>query len=286
MASNVRLNRLNKELADLEKDPPPGIVCYPVEDDITQLESYIKGPPDSPYEKGLFQLEINIPEQYPFHPPQIRFKTRIYHPNIDENGRICASILKQDGWKPSLNLSTTLISLSTLMACPNPDDPLDADIAKEYTLDHAAFVKKATEYTLRYAVERQNDASENNSTKDDVAADTKNDAEEEQNEEKTTTTTTSTTESKSRLTLSKKKQKSKAYVDQVEQSNNVGDKRPRETPASDEKASTAVAEANEEKQTLVKPSSDAITQSIEATSSKPMKKAKISLSKSKRKTSD
>lgn len=79
----------------------------------------------------MFKLEIKVPQSYPFDPPQIYFKTRIYHPNIDEAGRICADILKKGehgGWRPSLNLSTTLISLRSLMAHPNPDDPLDADI--------------------------------------------------------------------------------------------------------------------------------------------------------------
>ncbi|KAI7861647.1 ubiquitin-conjugating enzyme/RWD-like protein [Spinellus fusiger] len=115
----------------------------------------IKGPPDSPYEKGLFQLDINIPHQYPFDPPQIRFKTPIYHPNIDESGRICADILKKGvsgGWRPSLNLSTTLISLSTLMAYPNPEDPLDADIAREFKLNYELFTKTASEHTLKHAV--------------------------------------------------------------------------------------------------------------------------------------
>ncbi|KAL0078009.1 ubiquitin-conjugating enzyme/RWD-like protein [Phycomyces blakesleeanus] len=135
MTPKILLTRLRKELTDLERDPPPGIVCYPIDDDITQLESFIKGPPESPYEKGLFQLDITIPLQYPFSPPQIRFKTPIYHPNIDDCGRICADILKKGvsgGWKPSLNLSTTLMSLSTLMAHPNPDDPLDADIVSTH----------------------------------------------------------------------------------------------------------------------------------------------------------
>ncbi|ORE01543.1 ubiquitin-conjugating enzyme, partial [Rhizopus microsporus var. microsporus] len=135
----------------LEREPPPGITCYPKEDDITQLEAYIKGPPDTPYEKGLFKLDIQIPLKYPFEPPQIRFKTLIYHPNIDDSGRICADILKTGGWKPALNLSTTLISLSQLLAHPNPDDPLDADIAKEYYIDYPQFKQKAEEYTLKYA---------------------------------------------------------------------------------------------------------------------------------------
>ncbi|KAG1450916.1 hypothetical protein G6F46_002108 [Rhizopus delemar] len=149
---------------DLEKEPPPGITCYPKEDNITELEAYIKGPPDTPYEKGLFKLDIQIPLKYPFEPPQIRFKTLIYHPNIDDGGRICADILKTGGWKPALNLSTTLISLSQLLAHPNPDDPLDADIAKEYHLDYPQFKQKAIQYTEKYATREYVDDQEIKST--------------------------------------------------------------------------------------------------------------------------
>ncbi|KAI9256262.1 ubiquitin-conjugating enzyme/RWD-like protein [Sporodiniella umbellata] len=151
MYSDILIKRLQKELRDLEKEPPPGITCYPKEDNITELEAYVKGPPDSPYEKGLFKLEIKIPQKYPFEPPQIRFKTSIYHPNIDDGGRICADILKTGGWKPALNLSTTLISLAQLMAHPNPDDPLDSEIAKEYQIDYPQFRQKAVQYTTLHA---------------------------------------------------------------------------------------------------------------------------------------
>ncbi|RCH86378.1 Ubiquitin-conjugating enzyme E2 T, partial [Rhizopus stolonifer] len=155
--------RLQKELRDLEKEPPPGITCYPKEDDITELEAYsvpdIKGPPDTPYEKGLFRLDIRIPLKYPFEPPQICFKTIIYHPNIDDSGRICADILKTGGWKPALNLSTTLISLSQLMAHPNPDDPLEPEIAREYQLDYPKFEQKAIQHTEKYATGEQNESS-------------------------------------------------------------------------------------------------------------------------------
>lgn len=137
---------------DLEQDPPPGIACYPKDDsDIAQLEaskyqnkayypyrhSYafkdITGPPDTPYENGSFLVAINVPDKYPFEPPQMRFRTKIYHPNIDENGRICADMLKTGeagSWKPSLNLSTLLLSIRSLLSSPNPDDPLDADIVR------------------------------------------------------------------------------------------------------------------------------------------------------------
>lgn len=203
MSTQILNNRLKKEIMVLDRDPPPGVSCYPKEDNLTKLEAYIKGPPDTPYERGLFKLDIQIPNNYPFDPPQIRFVTRIYHPNIDDAGRICADILKKGdkgSWKPALNLRTTLLLLTQLLANPNPDDPLDAEIAREYQIDRPTFNQKALEFTLKYANEETVMSSshdqEEKEVKDVVKIEEKNDETEE---------TIIKTKPKLSLSLSKKK---------------------------------------------------------------------------------
>ena len=106
----------------------------------------------------------------------MKFLTPIYHPNIDESGRICLDLLKAypDGnWKPSLNIGTILCSIQILVANPNLDDPLKPDIAKLYKIDYNKFVATASEYTYKYArinISRKNDShtslksDENNNT--------------------------------------------------------------------------------------------------------------------------
>ncbi|XP_009068751.1 PREDICTED: ubiquitin-conjugating enzyme E2 T, partial [Acanthisitta chloris] len=121
------------------------------------LRAQIIGGADTPYEKGVFNLEIIVPERYPFEPPKIRFLTPIYHPNIDSAGRICLDVLKlppKGAWRPSLNISTLLTSIQLLMAEPNPDDPLMADISSEYKYNKQLFLLNAKEWTEKHAVQR------------------------------------------------------------------------------------------------------------------------------------
>ena len=108
------------------------------------------GPKDSPYEGGVFILHIDFPNNYPFKPPQITFKTKIFHPNISPSGSICLDIL-QSQWSPALTICKTLLSISSLLTDPNPDDPLDAAAGKLYKYDIEEFKIRAIEITQQYA---------------------------------------------------------------------------------------------------------------------------------------
>ncbi len=156
MAIKQKASRMKKELQMLSKDPPFGVSCWLKEGTLDCLEAKLQGGQDTPYKGGIFKLEINIPDRYPFEPPQVKFLTKIYHPNIDTAGRICLDLLKslpQGTWKPVQSISTVLQSIQLLLAEPNPDDGLMADISSEYKHNRPLFVQKATEWVKRYASE-------------------------------------------------------------------------------------------------------------------------------------
>ncbi|KAG0585251.1 hypothetical protein M758_3G270000 [Ceratodon purpureus] len=142
--------RIQKELADITLDPPPNCSAGPKGDNLYEWVSTIMGPTDSPYHGGVFFLDINFPSDYPFKPPKVMFRTRIYHCNINNNGQICLDILKEN-WSPALTVSNVLLSICSLLTDANPHDPLVGSIAQQYLSDRPAHDKTASEWTRRFA---------------------------------------------------------------------------------------------------------------------------------------
>jgi len=81
---------------------------------------------------------------------RVRFVTKIYHPNIDKLGRICLDILKEK-WSPALQIRTVLLSIQALLSAPNPDDPLDNQVANQWKVNEAEAIKTAKDWTAKYA---------------------------------------------------------------------------------------------------------------------------------------
>lgn len=145
-------SRIKEEYKLLTKDPPANCSAGPDEDDLYHWTATIIGAESTPYHGGVFHLNIDFPEDYPFKPPKVRFTTRIYHPNINIGGGICLDILK-DNWSPALTISKVLLSICSLLDDPNPDDPLVPEIADVFKNNRVQYDMKAREWTQFYAMQ-------------------------------------------------------------------------------------------------------------------------------------
>ncbi|XP_064389465.1 ubiquitin-conjugating enzyme E2 E3-like [Halichondria panicea] len=142
--------RLQKEAAEMMTSPPPNCSGGPKGGNLFEWTASIEGPAESAYEGGHFLLELRFPSDYPFRPPKVIFKTRIYHCNINSQGVVCLDLL-QDQWTPALNVGKLLLSLTLLLSNCNPNDPLVGSIAKQYRTDKEKHDDTAKLWTQRYA---------------------------------------------------------------------------------------------------------------------------------------
>ncbi|KAK1422403.1 hypothetical protein QVD17_25500 [Tagetes erecta] len=144
--------RVQKELQECNRDINlSGISVNPKSDNLINLIGTIPGPIGTPYEGGTFKIDIDLPDAYPFEPPKMKFATKVWHPNISsQSGAICLDILK-DQWSPALTLKTALLSIQALLSTPEPDDPQDAVVAKQYLTNYQLFASTARYWTETYA---------------------------------------------------------------------------------------------------------------------------------------
>ena len=147
MTVNKRIHSEHKEMIN---NPPSNCCGGPINNDIFKWQATILGPKDTPYEGGVFNLSIDFTSDYPFKPPKVVFLTKIYHCNINSAGGICLDILK-DQWSPALTISKVLLCICSLLDDPNPDDPLEPDIAALLKSDKVAHDINARNATLVYA---------------------------------------------------------------------------------------------------------------------------------------
>jgi len=151
--SSLKIKRLAGDLKNLKKKPIEGITAGLIdENDLTKWKGRVEGAKGTPFEGGYFHFKINIPENYPFEPPEVKMITKVYHPNINyKTGNICVNILKKDKWTPTNSIQSVLLSLQGLLSNPNTKDPLMGEINNIYLDDIDQYNETVREWVKLYA---------------------------------------------------------------------------------------------------------------------------------------
>ncbi|KAK3097947.1 hypothetical protein FSP39_014749 [Pinctada imbricata] len=136
---------LQLELKKILEEPVEGFRVKLINDEsLFEWEVAIFGPPGTLYEGGYFKAHMKFPPDYPYNPPSVKFISKMWHPNVYENGDVCISILHppvddpQSGelpserWNPTQNVRTILLSIISLLNEPNTYSPANVDASVMY----------------------------------------------------------------------------------------------------------------------------------------------------------
>ena len=152
---------LSKELERLSNTEDLGASVGLVDDeDLFHWSVIFEGPQDTLYEGGFFKALLKFPEDYPNNPPDMKFVTEMWHPNIYPDGKVWISILHPPGideyneqesaderWRPILGVESILLSVISMLNDPNLDSPANIDVAKNFREDIESYNKKVKKFT-------------------------------------------------------------------------------------------------------------------------------------------
>uniref|UniRef100_A0A6U3B4Y0 UBC core domain-containing protein n=1 Tax=Paramoeba aestuarina TaxID=180227 RepID=A0A6U3B4Y0_9EUKA len=140
MSSQAR-RRLVSDLKKLQKEPTFGIIATPCENNIMLWHCWVFGPPETVWEGATFRVSIEYTEEYPVKPPRVRFESKVFHPNVYENGDVCMDLL-QKRWSPQYDTAAILTSLQSLLPDPNPESPANVLAAKLFEENNPEYFER------------------------------------------------------------------------------------------------------------------------------------------------
>ena len=145
--------RLKREYEDFIKYKPADAWGGPINGNYYKWKISFYGPKDTDYEDGLFNVEIQIPENYPENGPSCFFlHQELYHPNVSQiNRRICLGDYFQTNWKSSITLNEVINQIYSMLQNPCYDDSYDKIVGETYKSDPQAFHQIVREFVKIYA---------------------------------------------------------------------------------------------------------------------------------------
>lgn len=150
-----RLKVIDKQILILQQNAETTKLSITLisDDNLNNYQAAIHGPVDSPFEGGMYLLDIHFADEYPFKPPKIKFSTRMFHPNIREDGTIYLSKL-YDEWAPAFTIEKVLLSIQSLLTSPDTDASMtgNKEATRLYLHDRNKYDEQVRLYIKKFAV--------------------------------------------------------------------------------------------------------------------------------------
>jgi len=138
--------RLLRDFKQVTANAPEGISASPVGDNLFKWTAIVLGPPDTPWEGGVWKLDMSFLPDYPQTPPVVRFCSEMFHPNVFQDGQICLDLLRGPGWSPSYDVCAVLLAIQSLLADPDthasPEGGANPDAESLFVRDRQSYNAK------------------------------------------------------------------------------------------------------------------------------------------------
>jgi len=128
--------RIQKDISELDTGRAAEAI-FPNPNDLTNF-NVILSPDTGCWAGAKYTFNFSIGASYPFDPPKVVCKTKIFHPNINLEGAVCLNILRAD-WKPVLDINAVIYGLLYIFYEPEPTDPLNHEAAELYRNNKSQF---------------------------------------------------------------------------------------------------------------------------------------------------
>ena len=154
--TGIAQQRLMQERRAWRKDHPAGFWARPSKNadgsnNLMKWNAGIPGKEGTPWEGGLYKLELNFPAGYPSKPPKCMFNPVIFHPNVYPSGTVCLSILNEGkDWKPSISMKQILLGIQDLLDNPNNSDPAQAEPSDLLRRSKSAYTARIRQEAAKY----------------------------------------------------------------------------------------------------------------------------------------
>lgn len=166
----MSIKRLKAELERITKDPTFGLQLHPIDDNLFEWKAVICGPEDTCFEGGNFRLKMEFPQDYPKKAPIVTFCSRMFHPNVYPNGKICLDILEmKEKWNPDFDAESILHAIQSMLGDPNPESPANGEANLLYLRNKKEYERKVKEI-VRMSIGDDDDETGRNLNIEDVSA--------------------------------------------------------------------------------------------------------------------
>ncbi|ELA46014.1 hypothetical protein VCUG_02490 [Vavraia culicis subsp. floridensis] len=166
------LNRLKAEEKNLVSDAPEcGFLAEPQLQseglkDYSTWDIYINGSEGSLYEGTVLHAAIEFSSDYPITPPKMRFVSKMFHPNIYSDGKVCISTLHvadddpsayespDEKWTPVHGIRTIVLGVISILNEPNIVSPANVDASKMFKDDYEKYCNTVTALARKESLKR------------------------------------------------------------------------------------------------------------------------------------